>query len=285
MNYTEFTEKYKTLVFAPLTLPPPPVTAEELTAWVNDYPDMEFNETKAVFPDLTKEQFHEHFLKEKFYFFDSFRVCEDLHLTGWNPDFIERFPQMKDWIDDLPVPKHLSYTCGWIVQFPKDTLLKYNKPLCSPIHVDEANGFGLRYFINNQRNHLHFYGIKPDITANDILEHAKQNNIVYNYQIHHKLDQDGEPVFDGIIPIPNDNYLPKYQTINTVKDTAFLLGQTHASHFITHEDTDELKFTWVVQPIGVPNSEAYDWDRIDQSLQEIIKTRPEECVWYEDFLS
>jgi len=275
MNFQEFKKKYENLVFAPLEFDPPPLDPDKLLAWTKENADFEIKEFQEIDSSWTEEKHKSAIQESKFPFFSSFRVCTSRN--GWNDDFVSNFPEILDWSKNLPLPKGKKFLFAWLYQHDVKVLEKFKKPLCSAIHTDELSGFGLRYFLENNKNNLYFYGTKK--TTADIAESATEN---IAHKVYHKT-KDGILQFDkNGFPLPSEDFFNKPVKVNTRKNTAFLLGQVKAAHFIMHERSP--KFTFSVQPVG-KLEHRYDYTRIDKEIQSALLTRPEEFIWYEDLVA
>lgn len=276
MDFLSFKKKYNDLIFAPLDFPVPPLDIDKLLQWSKNRPDFEYEELAARYPDATKEKFDKMMQESAFPLVTSYRVCRSQ--SGWNEEFIADFPQILDWVETLPLVKGKRFTFGWLYQNDVDYLKNLNKPLCSPIHVDEIGGFGLRYYLGNKKNNLFFYGTKN--TIHDVPNITNDNfstDVITHLHIDNKLQFSKEGY-----PIPNENFYNKPVKINTTENTSFILGQEKAAHFIMHEHTP--KFTFIVQPIG-KIEHRYDWNAIDKNIQTVFQAKPEEFIWYEDLVA
>lgn len=277
MNFQEFKQKYENLVFAPLELEPPPLDSDKLLAWTKENSDFELREFQEIDPTYTEEKHIDMIKKCEFPLFTSFRVCTSK--KGWNKDFVDNFPDIIDWSKSLPLPEGKKFLFAWLYQHDAELLKKLKRPLCSSIHTDELSGFGLRFFLENNKNNLYFYGTKKTIA--DITDSATEN---IAYKVYHKNgDGNGVLEFDeNGFPVPNEHFYNKPVKVKTRKNTAFLLGQVKAAHFIMHEHSP--KFTFSVQPEG-KLEHRYDYARIDKEIQAALQTRSEEFIWHEDLVA
>lgn len=282
MDHFQFTEKYKNLIFTPLDIPPPPVDKDKFKQWHEQRPLYEVEFTNRFSPPdyiYTWEQHLEILKSCKFTLFDSFHVQVQNNTIQWkDPEFFDQFPEVEEWFKCLPLPEpNKRFVFGWLSQTPSDLLNQLNKPLFSPIHIDELNSFGLRWFLNNTQNNLYFYGTKPDITMADFYDQERGDIQTYT-QTHcpsGAVNQWG-------LPVPNENFLSTPIRINTRADTGFMMGQIKAAHVIKHELDNRDKATFIVQPIGL-KEHRWNWSKLDKIVQQSIKKYPEETIWYEDF--
>jgi hypothetical protein len=241
-----------------------------------DHWDYEFKEVKKSRPSYTIEE-HEKILNNTpFPFFNSFRVCTPHN--GWDEEFVDSFPDILDWSRSLPLVEGKKFTFGWLYQYPRDYLTNSKKPLCSPIHVDEIGGFGLRYYLENNDNNLFFYGTKTSIKdVKDI-----DNPDVPTHKKTHKFVKEEMQFTEQDYPVPCDYFFNKAVRINTRKNTSFLLGQEKAAHFIMHEQ--QPKFTFIVQPVG-KLEHRYDLAQIDKNIQATLLERADEFIWYDNLVT
>ena len=273
MTYEEFDHKYKGLIFAPLNFTPPPVTLEEIDEWVKSARTLE----EETF-NLTKEGYHEYNIHEEL----PLRKQIIIYRRGkLNKSFAEKFPDFQDWLDSLPTSyPHNFMAIMLLQQNDLDFLVSNNKNISSAIHHDyigKYSRYGYRYFLNNQKNHLWFYGCKKPLEELDYIndfEHLGENQI---RMLHHKnhqfeFDQDG-------MPIPNEHFYPKPIQARTIKNTHWIIGQEYACHYVVHEQTDENKNTFLFFYEDEP-----DWTRLDQMIQEALLTRKDEFIWLQDVI-
>ena len=271
MNHTEFVNKWKNLIFSPLNIPCPPIDTDILTEWTNNNADHErkFYECIEGKP-FTDDSWEEITWGDRTALWESYFVHDPWQ--GDYGDFFDHFPDVKEWFKTLPLVEGKRLTFGFLKQRNKAILQEKNQYLSSSVHIDEVGSFGLRWFLNNQQNNLFFYPAKTEISSNELGASLQL------------MDKYGSMKFTkDNAPLPNENLLyPDYVQINTRKDTAFILGQVKAGHWIRHESSPVDKYTCIVKPIGTMEH-RWDWAKMDAILTESIKTYPDEVIYHNDF--
>lgn len=270
MNHEEFKNKWKNLIFAPLNLPCPPIDVDKLTEWTNNNADHE----RKFYENIEGKPFTDEYWEERTWgargaLWESYFVHDPWQ--GDYGDFFDHFPDVKDWFKTLPLVEGKRLTFGFLKQRDTTVLQEKNQYLSSTIHTDEVGSFGLRWFLNNQQNNLFFYPAKVEIDG------------VITKQLQ-RFNEAGTVLYtDDNVPLPNEDLLyPNYVKVNTRKDTAFILGQLKAAHWIKHESSLIDKYTFIVNPIGILEH-RWDWTKVDAILTESIKTHPDEVIYHNDF--
>lgn len=278
MNYTEFLAKWKDLIFTPLDLETPfPLSSDQLLEYTKLYPGHAheamihktlYNKVRPDF-DYTAND------PNDFEFFASYRIINRGEI--YDKIFCEKYPQVFEWFDTLPMPPGKKFTFGWITQLEEDVIKLSNKNMCSALHVDECMGFGLRLFFNNKDNNLFYYGVKPEYNVQTI----KENKDPYhNVGAFHSSDYSLNEKFQ--VPNANECFFENPIQINVGCETGFGMVQARAVHVIKKESHSD-KITMIIEPVG-DIKDHWDWEKVDRLLEHSVNKYPEQSIWYEDFL-
>jgi len=283
MNYHEFINKYRDLVFIPTVLPPPPFDLKKLHTWIGNNPDLEYHYYCAKFQsDISVEKFYEMKWSAGNYttFFKSFYVC-DYHMGWWNESFNKAFPEILEWAKiGIPVKDGKRYQFGIVTQRSLKDLEDHNRAFSSSIHTDEQD-VGLRWFFKNKNNNLYFFKTKKpvhDIFTNEAGE-TTSGIAAFN-----KVTADMQIVMNEKLGIPhaNKNCYSKPIKIDTVETTGWYLNQYHTAHAIAHEMDNPEKITIILDAIG--NVEhKWDWERLDVMMTESLEKYSDSAIFLNDF--
>lgn len=276
MNYQEFHDKWKNLIFTPMDIPIPPCDTKKLQEFIDLYPGQSHDEKMQLKRHGKVLYKRNHDDLEMYNFFRSFHVIDTMPATPIICEvFAEMFPDVPEWLESLPLAPGKRFLFGWVSQLPPS--LDSDSKVTSTIHVDEAGSFGLRWFINNFDNNLYFYGTKPDITIPDII--ASDPNEKTSYGAYH--DTLNTQYNNHDIPRANKYFYSEPIKISTQPHTGFMLGQHKAAHVIKPESHPH-KCTFIVQPVG-KLEDRWLWSDLNQIVEQSVKNHSTETIWHEDF--
>lgn len=278
MEYQAFKAKYKDILACPLNIQIPEIDTNKLLAWAASNQDCEYQIRKSYGYKGTYEEFQE-LHKSKLAFFDSYFLLSGSpgNPSTWYKDFNKEFPELAMFVESLPIVGAKLF--GFILQKPVSDIKEFNPHAISPIHTDEDNSFGMRMYLNSSKNRMMFYGLREG----DMARHTASLVSTKSIDRYHAQDNEGNPLYDNGRPLPHPNFYPvpaptKFKESNTV----FLMSNIMASHYVEHEHEPD-KITFILS--GRRSVDArYNWDKLDQLIQESLSTRRDEVLHYTDIL-
>jgi len=277
MKYEEFKERYKDLIFCPLSYEFPDIDMDKLYSWIDNNRDCEYQHYVNGGGAWSYEEYMTNHTTYPLAFFDSYFL-----LTGkpgkesvWYKDFAEQFPEFVDFVNSMPIIGEPHF--GFVKQKSYEEMGKYNVNRVSNLHVDEMNGFGLRMYVNSNKNNMYFYGLKDG----DMIDHGHNYPSKNSIERYNKIDSDNNPVFKDGIQLPNDAFYSRRVATNLKTGTrAFFINGIKAAHYVEHEGTDR-KLTFLIMG-RQPMEERYDWEKISHDIEQLKLVCPEEFIYYDD---
>ena len=286
MTLDEFSEKYRDLVFAPLGIPEVPVDSELLAEWCSGTSTMR-QEFTNIYDDEAIHQFMQERLNTKNVFGISslYRLCDTLHdgMFMIRPDFQECFPEFQDWFENLPFIKHSKFIPLVLLRQTPIFRKKFKCPDFAPIHYDQKGYFSLRIWVNNRKNRMFMIPRKVPVLLSDSSRGEKATSDIF-----HAKDEQGDLIINPEgYPVPSDDHYNIHLPVSSpYNNDIFIMNEAKAAHSYFPEEYDpedytpELeKFTFL---LGDTDSDPYDWQIIDNLIQEAIKKHPEHVVWFSD---
>jgi len=276
MIFEEFKEKYKDLVFCPLPYEVPEIDLDKLYKWIDDNQDCEYNVHRDFGGTMTKDEFDE-MHRGPLAFFNSFFLLAGKpgEESIWYRGFDKLFPEFVDFVKSIPILGKPQF--GFLKQKNYDDMEDFNPHRLSDLHVDELGGYGIRMYINSNKNNLLFYGLK----SKDMAEYDKQQSSYSSTARYNKLDSNGDPVIENGVLMANDNFYDKpVRTKLKTSSQVFLISGINSAHYIEHEQTDK-KLTFLI--MGRKElKDRYDWGKISQAIEEMKLTRADEFIYHDD---
>lgn len=254
----------------PLDIDVPCVNVESLRKWEQEYSYEAYKLTTQTLLKLnlyeriqSYEDFRE-YEKEAFWSSSYFKHRYTEHNeTPWIGEFDKKFPDLVDFFDKFCI-RRLN-TIGMLTQNKFE-----NSASCSPLHVDEAQGFGIRVYLNAD-NGMYFHSVREEKLGSSDLIFGIPEEV--NGKTQAKLYDSGKTV-------PNtDMVYDKEQRISTPKSNfPFFLNNYSAGHAVDQKTNND-KIVMVLMS-GKKNEHAFHWDDLDKLVSRSIKKYPEYCVWH-----
>lgn len=258
MNFDEFNEKYKNLIYAPLDIEIPYVDLQKLLDWgINNQEQVIYEpyvaSIKRYRPDKQIYSKEEWLNRNQNKFWQSYYVRAE---SKWLAGFEKEFPALKNFFKSLPMAA-LGST-GFIVQNPATSDVD-----TSPIHTDEVAGLGMRLTIGDDISGLYFHKFKKGITkqlAATRYMHYADNNIpdLLNDYAHFKI-QDRNFII-------NEDFLEKeriYAQPPKQRAQLYLLTNDIAPHAVELKKGPRVTFAF----FGKSNySERFYWEELDRMI-------------------
>lgn len=282
MDFAQFKAKYQDMIICPLPYKVPDFNYDRLIAWADENRESEFIFRVNKGSPLSVEELKAAALSAKLSFFESYFLLTKgaSDASEWNYDFDKHFPEIANFVNELPVVGEKHF--GFIRQRPMHEIQAVNPHGVSHIHTDEHGGFGLRFYINSFNNDLYFYGLR-DGEIPEFIERRKQEVSSFgNVDIFHKTEG-GNPVVAAGVPLAHESFYPT-PVKSRLRDpnSVFLLNNIKAAHFVKLESTNKL--TFLIQ--GRTSIEKrYDWARLDKDIQNSLREKPAEFLYYDDLRS
>jgi len=269
MDYDDFNEKYKNLVYAPLEL---------------DLPDLDLDKFLAYSFAHRKELIYDPYLYSMNKFSPNEPIVglnEYLESTGksfwitfypwldgkWLADFDKKFPELVDMFNKLPMPTFGAL--GYLYQNNE-----FNLTDSGPVHFDEREGLGIRITFGEDTHGIFFHRPKESLNQLDLNNFMlKKTSNIDTLDIYGEFEiKNGRYVVNENILDPTRIYA---QPPNKTKQ-AFILTNQLAPHAVLKRKGHSITFA----SFGRKNhKERFYWDRLDKLLTTSMIKNPNSFIW------
>jgi hypothetical protein len=285
MTPEEFSNKYKDLVFVPLGISDFPFTSEQLSVWSDTVND-EIKENSGITDDETIYQaLQKHYnTKNVFGVSSVYRLTKKLEDGGRiiRPEFQEHFPYFQDWLESLPFIKNRQKLRLSMLRQTPNFRTQFKCPDYAPIHYDQPGCFSLRIWVNNRKNRMFMIPRKFPILSNN-----ETTTGVYSDTLHAKDEQGNLITTQQGYPVPTDDHHNIHLLVSSPNENdIFIMNEAIAAHSLFHEQDDYENYTPDLEKFTMlllsDDSDCYDWQYLDNQIQESIKKHPEHVVWFSE---